>query len=318
MKKLRKLDYIFNLIKSVIVAIVRKIVGRNKFVRKKYNGESIMSNISANKLLKKKIEEGKPFVVARFGDTELRAVVCYLNRKFLKKKAYPQYLKKAISKNAGFFPANDDTIDNFAKLMLKSCKKVDVLAVWFNLLEDYIYMKFGPSERTCIYLKALEPFWFEVPWTSALKGKRVLVIHPFVETIEKQYKNRLNLFGNKDVLPEFELFTLKAVQSIGGKSDRFESWFDALEWMYKEAMKVDFDIAIIGCGAYGMPLAAKICESGKMAVHMGGVTQLLFGIKGARWDARPDYVELYNDYWCRPSDKERPKTASQVEDGCYW
>lgn len=316
--KLRRMDYAINLTKAVIFAIIRKMIGRNRFIRKKYNGKLILSNVAANEFLKKKIEDGKPFVAARFGDTELRAVVYYLNRIILKKKSYPQYLKEAISKNAGFFPATDEAIDNFAKLMLRSCKKVEVLAVWFNLLEDYVYKKFGPFEGTCIYLKALEPFWFETPWTIALKGKRVLVIHPFVETIEKQYKRRVNLFKNPDVLPEFELFTLRAVQSIGGKSDEFASWFDALEWMYKETLKVNFDIAIIGCGAYGMPLAAKICESGRMAIHMGGATQLLFGIKGTRWDVRPDYVSLYNDYWCRPADKERPEAASKVEGGCYW
>ena len=53
--------------------------------------------------------------------------------------------------------------------------------------------------------------------------------------------------------------------------------------MYTEAVKIDFDTAIIGCGAYGFPLAAKLKAAGKQAFHMGGATQLLFGIKGSRW-----------------------------------
>ena len=60
-------------------------------------------------------------------------------------------------------------------------------------------------------------------------------------------------------MPEFELKTLKAVQTIAGEKDeRFSTWFEALEYMFEETMKIDFDIAIIGCGAYGMPLAAKL------------------------------------------------------------
>lgn len=90
--KLRKIDYIINLTNAVIFAIIRKIIGRNKFIRKKYNGKLIISNVAANEFLKKKIEDGKPFVAARFGDTELRAVVYYLNRTILKKRSYPQYL----------------------------------------------------------------------------------------------------------------------------------------------------------------------------------------------------------------------------------
>jgi len=54
------------------------------------------------------------------------------------------------------------------------------------------------------------------------------------------------------------LLTLKAVQTIANtKDDRFDTWFDALDYMYNEALKLDFDVALIGCGAYGYPLAAK-------------------------------------------------------------
>ena len=78
-------------------------------------------------------------------------------------------------------------------------------------------------------------------------------------------------------------------------------------------MKV-FDIAIIGCGAYGMPLAAYCKQIGKKAVHLGGATQLLFGIKGKRWDN----YSLYNDYWVRPLESETPRNAGKIESGCYW
>lgn len=54
-------------------------------------------------------------------------------------------------------------------------------------------------------------------------------------------------------------------------------------WYYLKfyfAMKINFDTAIIGCGAYGMPLAAQIKNAGRQAIHLGGAVQLLFGIKG--------------------------------------
>lgn len=116
--------------------------------------------------------------------------------------------------------------------------------------------------------------------------------------------------------------TLKAVQTIAGeKDDRFETWFEALEWMYNEAIKIDFDVAIIGCGAYGFPLAAKLKEAGKQAIHLGGATQLLFGIKGKRWKNNKafDYVSKYfNNDWIYPLEEDTPKRAENIEDGCYW
>ena len=82
--------------------------------------------------------------------------------------------------------------------------------------------------------------------------------------------------------------------------------------------QIDFDIAIVGCGAYGLPLAAKIKEIGKQAIHLAGATQILFGIRGARWDVRPEMQKYFNEYWIRPSDSERPKDAQSVEGACYW
>ena len=67
-----------------------------------------------------------------------------------------------------------------------------------------------------------------------LKGKKVLVVHPFVESIKYQYENnREHLFENPDVLPEFkELILVKAVQTqADAKDSRFKDWFEALQYM---------------------------------------------------------------------------------------
>ena len=90
--------------------------------------------------------------------------------------------------------------------------------------------------------------------------------------------------------------------------------------MCEEISKRDFDVALIGCGCYGLPLAAHVKSLGKSAVHMGGALQLLFGIRGKRWDAAGDWVEqgLFNEHWVRPSDEETPQKSSGVEGGCYW
>ena len=83
--------------------------------------------------------------------------------------------------------------------------------------------------------------------------------------------------------------------------------------------KIEFDVAIIGCGAYGFPLAAEIKRMGKIAIHMGGATQLLFGIRGKRWD---DWVGVYkkmvNEYWVRPSEEEKISEGYKIENNFYW
>ncbi len=168
-------------------------------------------------------------------------------------------------------------------------------------------------------MKDLEPYYHNEPWSIALKGKKVLVVYPFEDSIKNQYAIHNKLFANKDILPDFELITFKPVQSIAGnKPDKFETWFEALEFMKDKISDIDFDIAIIGAGAYGLPLAAHVKRIGKKAIQLGGATQILFGIKGIRWESIPLISVLFNEHWINPLPAERPDGYKKIENGCYW
>ena len=80
----------------------------------------------------------------------------------------------------------------------------------------------------------------------------------------------------------------------------------------------ELNIALIGCGAYGFPLAARIKKMGKKSIHLGGATHLMFGIKGKRWDQRSRFMNLYNEFWKYPSINEKPKGYFGIDRGCYW
>lgn len=152
-----------------------------------------------------------------------------------------------------------------------------------------------------------------------LSGKKVLVVHPFSEDIESQYKkHRKDIWQEPNVLSEFELITYKSVQSMLGIKTPYESWFDALKKMENDISMLDFDIAIIGCGAYGMPLAAFVKSMGKQAIHLAGWTQVLFGIIGTRWLNNPRVSSMMPPYWIHPSNKNIPSEAKRIENGAYW
>ena len=217
---------------------------------------------------------------------------------------------------SGFFPSNETNATQFCELMLEDMKELDVLGSWLN--KEYYFKDYFKQAKQVV-LEDLEPFFTPNPWTKALEGKKVLVIHPFAELIEDQYSKREFLFEN-NLLPKFELETIKAVQSLGGQSSNYSSWFEALEGMKNEIEASDFDICIIGCGAYGFPLAAHVKRIGKKAIHLGGSTQLLFGIIGKRWESFKwyPYSNLFNEQWVRPGDNLKPQNAEQVEGATYW
>jgi hypothetical protein len=108
------------------------------------------------------------------------------------------------------------------------------------------------------------------------------------------------------------------VQSSARNPTRFASWFDALDWMTERAAALQFDTAIVGCGAYGFPLAARIKAMGRQVIHLGGATQYLFGIRSRRGEQMPEIARFFNAHWVRPSGDEKPPGAELVEGGCYW
>ena len=210
----------------------------------------------------------------------------------------------------------------------EAAREIDCLAIWnFEQglwgAEERMFADYSP-DASLVSIRSLESWLFSDPWTSALRGKRVLVVHPFEESIREQYAKRTLLFEDEQVLPQFEtLLTLKAVQSVAGNTTRFETWFDALDSMCSDIKGMDFDVALIGAGAYGMPLAAHVKRLGKKAVHMGGVTQILFGIIGRRWEepipgGYPPLTRFFNDHWTRPLPQETPSGSGSVDRGAYW
>lgn len=153
--------------------------------------------------------------------------------------------------------------------------------------------------------------------TTDLKQKKILIVSPFADLIENQYKNRKKLFPHNDLfLPDFDLKTIKAIDTAGEnwKSTGYQTWKDALNVMKKQIEKIDFDIALIGCGAYAFPLGAFCKMMGKKAITTCGATSLYFGIYGNRWKDLPEI----NQYWVRPGDKYKPVGAEKIENGAYW
>lgn len=297
-------------------AVARRLVGKNLTEPK--CKRPVLSEEEGNKRLAELIIEGKPFAATRFGGTETKTIADVLyTRAGGKIGGVNDRTLQRIMELSGFFPADKKALEQFVDLYMECCPDIDMLGIWNILLQSYLADECVTNAQLA-ELRMFEPYYFEHPWTKALEGKKVVVIHPFAETIERQYAGREKLFENKEILPNFELRTVKAVQTLAGNVCEHATWFEALNWMYEETMKEEFDVALIGCGAYGLPLAVKLKQAGRQAVHVGGSLQLFFGIKGNRWDNHEVIGKLYNEYWVRPSDHETIKKADKVEGSCYW
>lgn len=293
----------------------------------KYAGKNTLNALQSNQIIYDAIISNVPFFCGRIGGNEMNVIAYSYRYKWFpfRTDARKESLHD-LCIGAGFFPEDNMRGEQFVELMTESVKELDIVGVWSRYMEEWLINQFA-KESNVAWIHNLEPWNVDITkddgvrWSYALKDKRVLIIHPFEDTIREQYdKHRMELFKNIDeeLLPEFELITIKAVQSMGGGVEGYADWFDAYNQMLEQCRNLDFDVAIIGCGAYGFPLGAEIKKMGKIAIHLGGVTQLLFGIRGRRWDSYGGiYESMINDSWTRPSNREITTIMKEIENGCY-
>lgn len=280
---------------------------------------TILNKEDANKKIIEMVNSKNPFFVGRVGSTELETICNY---KYFTGRIngsgipYTDNITDMLSLWCGFFPKEHELMDRFCRLYLEKIKEADLLwCMWQSKFEDKLYREECPDTELLLYDDTGFPVNEPVPWTSALEGKKVLVVHPFEDSIKANYLKKDKLFKNKKFMPGFELITLKAVQTLAdNKTSRYKNWFEALDSMKQSMEHIDFDIALIGAGAYGFPLGAYAKELGRQALHIGGMLQLYFGIRGKHYDQ----FKYHNEYWTRPLEEEKPKGFEKVEAGRYW
>ena len=313
MKRTRR-AYIWEFLKSSITVFRYKIF-RILPPTDKIGAYKQMTMQQSHRVIDEALKKGEPFAAVRFGAVEIGALNNYEKIRFGFKRKYKKAVVYSIKNNAGFFPATDEMITHYARYLETHLVETDALGVSGVHMENYFFKYLTPN-ATPIQNWALDPLLGG--WSHLLAGKRVLVISPFAEQIEAQYAKRHLLFvQDPDILPEFELMTITAVlTNAEANDDRFQTWFDALDYLKLEILKKDFDVALIGAGAYGTPLALYVKSLGKIGIQSGGATQLLFGIMGKRWENRQYVAQHVNHHWVRPAKK--PKGYTNIEKGCYW
>jgi hypothetical protein len=301
---------------------INRLYAKKRLVeRLRYRGRGILDTEGGNKLIKQYLEKKHPFAAGKIGESECRGLRCYLRNRDTHGYCNNWDFRNAGSrlfKNAGVFPATPEAFTNWAKTYIRSLERITILTVWFNRGEAEITRRFSPCAEL-IRMSGLEPFRSDSPWTIALGKRRVLVVTPFVKTVEKQHKRLGKIWESfPEIAAEFDLETLRVPFSAGIQQPEANSWKEKLEELQERMNNINFDVALIGAGAWSVPLAVHCKELGKAGIHLGGATQLIFGIRGRRWDDSPLFKHFYNDYWIRPLPEERPAGADKIEGACYW
>ncbi len=291
-----------------------------RFVNERaYFGRCIFRQEAGNRRIYEALTSSTPHAIGKLGSAETLAIRKYL---LTRGKAGAAELsarsRRSLYTNAGVYPDNYAVYASFCEYMLDEVlPEITLMSVWFNLGEPSIVNKYCPG-ATLLDFYALEPYQLTSPWWAALAGRRVLAVHPFSESIRQQHPNLSKVWAGTQGMPEFTLECLRVPQHPTMVPPRHGNWFETLEELKAEMAVRPFDVAIIGAGAYSLPLAVHAKKLGWQGIHLGGAAQLFFGIRGRRWDNQPEFQKLFNEHWIRPLPFDTPSGNTSVEGGCYW
>ena len=309
------------------------VLQRNLYGNKRGRGAcSMMPNTLSYResvdFIRRGILSGKPFMAGKIGTGDNETMLRYMDIhdreptavKWLKLLAgrrrpfwWDNSIRAGISVCAGVFPSDVGSIEEFCRIYETYIPEMDGFASCADG-ETRIHDRYCPKAVPIMW-ESLFPLREGYSWFDALAGKRVLVVHPYLKTIAAQYAKArtCELHKGQGPMPEFELLQYRPVNSIGGKCAEFPRWKDALQHMIDDISKIDFDVALVGCGVYGVPLSVHVKRMGRVAIHTGGATQLIFGIKGRHYDG----CGWYNGLWTRPFPDDVPGNMGLIENGRF-
>ncbi len=144
------------------------------------------------------------------------------------------------------------------------------MGTWFQYNESYLIGKYAKNSEV-FHSYGLEPYIFQNPWSVNLKGKTVVVISPFKKTIQHQYPRRLEIWKrNPAILPDFDLRIIQCPNHPHLAPPIYQDWFEALYAIEEQLKKINFDVLLVGAGAYSLPLCTFAKSLGKIGIHLGG------------------------------------------------
>ncbi len=268
------------------------------------------------------IKTGEPFFISRLGCEIINSYNYMVNKKLT--------YNGILDVNAGIYIKNDMDLKIYYQMYYNAVKNSDAIAI-FNFIPQIVSHEqyfMNNIKLQGLSSRSLEPFYLilenEIPWSHHLLGKKILIVSPFVDSFQKQLKNGFNMFVDptKRIFHKDQEFVFyKSFNTLAGNHIH-SNWIETFNIMCEDISKLDFDIALLSCGGYGMPLSNYIKNNLKKSViYVGGGLQLLFGVAGMRWLSHPIIGKIIMQnmkQFIRPSGDEIVRNKHMVENGCYW
>jgi|LauGreDrversion4_2_1035121.scaffolds.fasta_scaffold03667_5 hypothetical protein len=296
---------------------------------------NLIERIDLIQKVKESVEQNKGFAMGKLGFSE-QFLLGYLpfkatNPGEIQLKAYEAMLRYHCEFMFGIFPTDISFLHEFAQFYTKNVQQIDILGLFQADQEEKIIKE---NELNALFI----PYQFTEPdrsipsseyncYLRSFEGKKILFISPFADLLKSRANKDtfeavwLNI-GKKWFCPsEVNAYEIPYSYSNSFKThEQYTNSMHLFDSICTNIGEMDFDIAFIGAGALGLPIASHLKNQGKIAISLGGHLQVLFGIGGGRWSKDEFWTNNYiNEHWIEMPKKYHPENKSILTDnGAYW
>jgi hypothetical protein len=281
--------------------------------------------IEAGPAIKKILRHPHGMIYGKLGTTELQALE-YSDRRIRSSWLLGATWRRQARRlfiDSGVFPEDRNEFEYFLNTYKASIQQLDAVCLWQDQGSYLQAYETAFVDDVCPRAASIKPavFW---PFSiyEQLEGVRLLIVSPFVRTMQAQVDRLPDVFSGrswanslKDMRQRCK-FVRCPFFSYMEKSP-YTSWREGLDRITEAILRCQFDLALIGAGAWSLPLLANLKKEGRKGIHTGGSTQLFFGIRGKRWDVQKGY-KIFNANWIHPLPEDTPGGHLRKEEGCYW
>ena len=200
--------------------------------KKIYNEVPVMDLKRSNDGLINMIKSGKKILISRMGEeTGGLAMISQFNK-------LPDGIKlfeiiSLVTTYAGIYSKDSKDYKDYAQLyfqILLNSAAISYFPSNISQLRSYTEVNFFNNFPNIppLHNETLEPYYAImdgiVPWTHSLINKKVLIVHPFVESFQKQLKNNFEIFPGKPIFLEKQKFVFYKSYNTAAGNHIHKNW----------------------------------------------------------------------------------------------
>jgi hypothetical protein len=238
-------------------------------------------------------------------------------------------LIKHFLKNTGLFPVTHNFVLQYGRFYIEHVKSLDCVGLWVRQELEPEIINYYQLKNKFIRFTDLE-FDMSIPnnesncYLQYFRDRKILLICPFAELLKIRATKEIfegvwSNTGKKWFSPQYVDYLEFPYGFSNDTHKKYSNAIDLFEYIKSEINKKDFDIALIAAAGLAIPIASYIKNIGKIAISLGGILQILFGVIGGRWRNHEFWQNNYfNSWWIDMPDKYRPKETDVCDIGAYW